>query len=141
MTLVINMINKALLSFYLVIRYFTIMILVLFLIGTYKLENYGFYMIIYYIAINYLAVKYGIIYEIDKNEKFDKRLIFKSASIFLIIFNVGIYMLFRFKLVEVILLSAIPVVELYFIKTKKDKQKIIEENTKKAIEDYFNSKK
>ena len=117
------------------------MILVLFLIGTYKLENYGFYMIIYYIAINYLAVKYGIIYEIDKNEKYDKRLIFKSASIFLIIFNVGIYMLFRFKLVEVILLSVIPVVELYFIKTKKDKQKIIEENTKKAIEDYFNSKK
>ena len=132
--------NRVFLSLYLVIRYFTIMLLVFFIVGTFKLENYGIWMIIYFVAINYLAIRYGMVYEIDK-KGYLKNELYKSLVIFILIFNIGIYIIYNFKLIEIILLSVVPVIELKFIKTKEEKQKTIEQNTKKAIDEYFNNKK
>ncbi len=98
-------------------------------------------MLSYYIAINYLAVRYGIIYEIDKNQKLDKKNLSKSVTLFLLIFNIGTYMIYKFPMLEVTILSIIPVVEFYLIKTKKEKQRVIDVNTKKAIDDYFKNKR
>ena len=130
-----------LLSLYFTIRYFTIMIFVLLIVGTYKIESYGIVMLLYYIAINYLAVKYGIIYEIDKRDDLDKNDLSKSIILFLLLINIVLYFLYKFKLSEVVILSVIPVIEFYLIKTKKDKQRIIDMNTKKTIDEYFKNKK
>jgi len=134
------MTKNILLSLSFVIRYITIMLLVFFL-GIYKLENYGAWLIIYYIAINYLAVKYGVISAINKRKDLDKSKVFVSTSVLLVISNIIIYVICKFKLIEMIILSSIPVIMLRIIKTNKEKQEIIDINTKKAIDEYFKNKK
>ena len=124
-----------------VIRYITIVLFVFFIGGTYKLENYGIWIIIYYIAINYLAIKYGVIGGINKKNNLDKSNVFKSCSVLLIISNVIIYSLYKYKIIEIILLSSIPVIMFNIIKTNKEKQMIIDINAKKAIDEYFKNKK
>lgn len=134
------MTKNILLSLSFVIRYITIMLLVFFL-GIYKLENYGVWLIIYYIAVNYLAVKYGVISAINKRKNLDKSKVFVSTSVLLVISNIIIYVICKFKLIEMIILSSIPVIMLRIIKTNKEKQEIIDINTKKAIDEYFKNKK
>lgn len=135
------MLNKILLSIYFSIRYFTILILIFLIVGIYKVESYGIFMMFYYFAINYLSIKYGIIREIDKNQWLDKKNLFSVVSIFILIINIAIYTIFKFSTFEVIILSIIPIIEFYFIKTKKEKQIAIDINTKKVIDDYFGNKK
>lgn len=135
-----------LLSLYFVIRYLTIVILVYLIVGTYSIQSYGLFIFLYYISINYIAIKYGIIKEFDKRYDISKKDLSVTISLFLIIFNLIIFSLYslffdKFEIYEVLLLSIIPVVEFYLIKTKKEKQSIIDMKTKKAIDDYFQNKK
>lgn len=139
--MVIIMTKNILLSLSFVIRYITIILLVFLTAGVFKLENYGLWISIYYIAINYLAVKYGVIGGINKRIDLDKSKVFKSCSVLLVISNVIIYWVCKFKIIEIILLSSIPVIMFYIIKTNKEKQKIIDIDTKKAIDEYFKNKK
>lgn len=129
------------LSLYLVLRYLTIVLVVFLIVGTYKLESYGLIILIYYLAINYLAVKYGIINSIDRIKKIDKKSLFVCISLLLIISNVCIYFVYQFKLLEIILLTIIPVIMFIKIKTEKERQKIIELNAKETIDEYFKKKK
>jgi len=46
-----------------------------------------------------------------------------------------------FEIYEILIISVIPVIEFYFIKTKKEKQKLIDIKTKEAIDQYFKIKK
>lgn len=133
--------KNVLLSLYFVIRYITIMLLVFFIGGMHKIEIYGVWLIIYYISLNYLAVKYGVIGSINKREDLDKNQIFISTSVLLIISNIIIYAIYKVKPIEMIILSSIPVIMFRIIKTNKEKQKIIDINTKKAIDEYFKNKK
>lgn len=133
--------NKKMLLLYLTIRYLTILLLILLLVGAYKIEVYGMVITIYYVAINYLAIKYGIIYEIDKNEKIEKKDLFNVISFLMVIVSVVTYIVYKFSVFETIIFSIIPVIEFYFMKTKKEKQMIIDSNTKKTIDNYFKNKK
>ena len=133
--------NKALILLGLVIKYSIIMVIIFILGGIYRPENYGMWIIIYYIAINYLTVKYAVINGFNKRNDIDKSKVFVNCSVLLVISNIIIYSLFKFKIWDLILLSTIPVIMLRIIKTDKEKQKIIDINTKKAIDEYFENKK
>lgn len=129
------------LSILFALRYLTIVIVVFLIVGMYKIESYGIPIIIYYLATNYLAVKYGIIKSIDREKTLEKRDLFVSISILLIIINGCIYALYQFKLLEIIILTIIPIILFVKMKTEKERQKIIELNNKKTIEEYFKDKK
>lgn len=133
--------NKVLIAIGLVIKYLIVLLIIFFLCGIYKIEHYGLWITIYYVAINYLAVNYAIIDGINKNNTIDKSKFFIIFSVLLLISNIIVYSLLKFKIWEIILLSSIPVIMFRIIKTNKEKQKIIDMNTKKAIDEYFKNKK
>jgi len=133
--------NKILISLGLVIKYLVILIIIFLVGGIYKPENYGMWITIYYVAINYLIVKNAIINGINKRKKIDKNKVFVSCSVLLVISNVIIYSVFKYRIMDIIILSSIPVIMLKLIKTDKEKQEIIDINTKKAIDEYFKNKK
>lgn len=137
--------NKSLnkiLSVYLVLRYIAMVLLVYLIVGTYTINSYGILILIYYVAVNYIAVKYGIIKEINKRDDISKKDFFLVVSALMIIFNLLMFLpLQGFEIYEVLIISVIPAIEFYFIKTKKEKQKIIDIKTKKAIDEYFKNKK
>lgn len=136
-----NSLNK-ILSVYLVLRYIAMVLLVYLIVGTYTINSYGILILIYYVAVNYIAVKYGIIKEINKRDDISKKDFFLVVSALMVIFNLLMFLpLQGFEIYEVLIISVIPVIEFYFIKTKKEKQKIIDIKTKKAIEEYFKNKK
>lgn len=131
-----------LLSLYFAIRYIAIAVLIYLIVGTYTVNSYGILILIYYIAVNYIAVKYGIIKEFNRRDDISKKDYFFIVSALMIIFNLLMFLSLQgFEIYEVIIMSIIPVVELYLIKTNKEKQRVIEQNTKKAIDEYFKNKK
>lgn len=136
-----NSLNK-ILSVYLVLRYIAMVLLVYLIVGTYTINSYGILILIYYVAVNYITVKYGIIKEINKRDDISKKDFFLVVSALMIIFNLLMFLpLQGFEIYEVLIISVIPAIEFYFIKTKKEKQKIIDIKTKKAIDEYFKNKK
>lgn len=137
--------NKCLnvfLSFYWVIKYITIIVLIYLIVGTYTINSYGPLILVYYIAVNYISVKYGIIREFNKRSDLSKKDFFLIISCTMIMFNLLMLLQLQgFETYEVLIISFIPAIEFYLIKTDREKQKIIEINTKKAIEEYFKNKK
>lgn len=137
--------NKSLnkiLSVYLVLRYIAMVVLIYLIVGTYTINSYGILILVYYIAVNYLAVKYGIIKELNKRDDISKKDFFLIVSVVMVIFNLLMFLpLQGFEIYEILIISVIPAVEFYFIKTKKEKQKIIDIKTKKAIDEYFKNNK
>ena len=83
----------------------------------------------------------AVINGFNKRNDIDKSKVFMNCSVLLVISNIIIYSLFKFKIWDLILLSTIPVIMLRIIKTDKEKQKIIDINTKKTIDEYFKNKK
>ena len=131
-----------LLSFYFVIRYIAMILLIYLIVGIYTINSYGILILVYYVAVNYISVKYGIIKEFNKHEYMPKKDVFLIVSALIVIFNLLMFLSLQgFEIYEVLIISIIPVIELYLIKTNKEKQKIIDQNTKKAIEEYFKNKK
>jgi len=145
MILVDNMKNKLLnkiLSVYLVLRYIAMIVLIYLIVGTYTINSYGILILIYYVAVNYIAVKYGIIKEFNKRDDISKKDFFLIISVLMVIFNLLMFLpLQGFEIYEVLIISVIPAIEFYFIKTKKEKQKLIDIKTKEAIDQYFKIKK
>ena len=127
-------------SIYLVLRYIAIITIVYLIVGIYSIISYGLIILIYYIAVNYLAIKYGIIKELD-NRNYVKKDLFVLFSSLILIFNVIVLYLKQFEIYEILLISVVPLIELYFIKTKKEKQKLIDIKTKNAIDEYFKNRK
>jgi len=130
------------LSVYLVLRYIAMIVLIYLIVGTYTINSYGLLILIYYVAVNYIAVKYGIIKEFDKRDDISKKDFFLIISALMVIFNLLMFLpLQGFEIYEILIISVIPVIEFYFIKTKKEKQRLIDIKTKKAIDEYFKTKK
>jgi len=136
-----KLLNK-ILSVYLVLRYIAMIVLIYLIVGTYTINSYGILILIYYVAVNYIAVKYGIIKEFDKRDDISKKDFFLIISVLMVIFNLLMFLpLQGFEIYEVLIISVIPAIEFYFIKTKKEKQKLIDIKTKEAIDQYFKIKK
>jgi len=136
-----KLLNK-ILSVYLVLRYIAMIVLIYLIVGTYTINSYGILILIYYVAVNYIAVKYGIIKEFNKRDDISKKDFFLIISVLMVIFNLLMFLpLQGFEIYEVLIISVIPAIEFYFIKTKKEKQKLIDIKTKEAIDQYFKIKK
>ena len=130
------------LSFYIIIRYIAISILIYLVIGAYTVNSYGVLILIYYVAVNYIAVKYGIIKEFNRRNDLCKKDFFLLLSCLLLGFNLLLFsQLQGFETYEVLIISIIPVIEFYLIKTNKEKKEIVDINTKKTIDEYFKNKK
>ena len=136
-----KLLNK-ILSVYLVLRYIAIIVLIYLIVGTYTINSYSILILIYYVAVNYIAVKYGIIKEFNKRDDISKKDFFLIISALMVIFNLLMFLPVQgFEIYEILIISVIPVIEFYFIKTKKEKQRLIDIKTKEAIDEYFKIKK
>lgn len=127
-------------SIYLVLRYIAIISIVYLIVGIYSINSYGFIILIYYIAVNYLAIKYGIVKELD-NRDYTKKGLFLLISLLVLIFNICFLYFKQFDLYEIFFISIVPLMEFYFIKTNKEKQKLNAIKTQKTIDEYFKNKK
>ena len=132
--------NSKLIILWGVIRTIIIQLLIFFVVSVSFIDSYVVIAIPFYIAVDYLALKYGLIKLLDNNNLSTKENVL-LISLLLFIFNFIIFIFRNLAFYIVLVYSLIPCIIIRFINSNIDKNKKIEYDTKKAIDEYFSNRK
>jgi len=105
-----------------------------------SVNSYGLLVIPFYLAVDYLALKYGVVKTLDNNNISIKDNVV-MISIILFVCNLLMFMLYDFVLYMAIIYSLLPCLIIKFMRGTVDKNRKIEYDTKKAIDEYFSNRK
>lgn len=123
-----------------IVKTVIIQVLMFYLGNVFAINSYGLLVIPFYLAVDYLAIKYGVVKVFNNNNISIKDNVV-MISLLLFVCNFLMFMLYDFVLYVVIICSILPCLIIKFTLGTVDKNRKIEYDTKKAIDEYFSNRK